>query len=350
MKRLPLKDYILKYGNDSFGERSFSLVDQLVFSVLSYVYFENYLDMPMSIHDFYFNIVDGKKDGIEYREKADLEILKACAFSKRFSDVTICEAVGVKSKGKQFGASLFDIGKALIVAYRGTDNSLSGWREDMAMCYEKIVPSMQEGRTFLQRVMKTYSKPVIILGHSKGGTIALYSYLGLNQDDRKRVIRVFDNDGPGTCSRDWLDDLDREKVVCIIPDCSFIGVLQYHLSPDFVVRSYKKGMFQHDLFSWEIENAHFIESKRNPRSLRYENVVNGWIGSFPLDERELFCNQVFDVLDSSGAEDFGEFPKKAARRVAVMARKFKAYSWDKRRLFWRIFFSLLHRIGTKPES
>ena len=56
-----------------------------------------------------------------------------------------------------------------LVVFRGTDDTLIGWKEDFHMTYMDHVPAQRRAASYLQNVMKEFPKGrFLVAGHSKG--------------------------------------------------------------------------------------------------------------------------------------------------------------------------------------
>ena len=78
----------------------------------------------------------------------NVDLLRAMCESPRWRKLRVGEYVDEfdPETTKQFSACTFDLGDgALYVAYRGTDSSVVGWKEDFAMAFRRPVASQEAG-------------------------------------------------------------------------------------------------------------------------------------------------------------------------------------------------------------
>jgi|GEM_PF-485213 len=178
----------------------------------------------------------------------------------RFGSMKI---TGVKSvydaeKICQFcGITMFVDDDTVLVVFRGTDDSIVGWREDFdILAKNNNIPSHKLSVDYLEDVAKTYpDKKIIVAGHSKGGYIALYACLNCSEETRKRIVKIYNNEGQGLVNKDGFNSPEyREilpKYVHTVPANSVVGMLYYHDNDYQVVKSsHILGALQHDETSW----------------------------------------------------------------------------------------------------
>ncbi len=157
----------------------------------------------------------------------------------------------------------FHVGKAILahsrisstyiayVAYRGTDSTFVGWKEDFNMAFLYPVPSQEEGVTYLNSVAGLISSNLIVGGHTKGGNIAVYSSLRCKPHIRGRITMIYTHDGPGFIPEVlrvkgyWHFQTMIQKTNPIFRD----GMLLQHQEPYKVVKSKPIWIMQHDPFT-----------------------------------------------------------------------------------------------------
>lgn len=100
---------------------------------------------------------------------------------------------------KQFSAITVILpDNTIYVSYRGTDNTLIGWKEDFNMSFKSHIASQISAKEYLENIAKKYpNKKIRIGGHSKGGNLAVYASIFADSEVKKRIINVYNNDGPG---------------------------------------------------------------------------------------------------------------------------------------------------------
>ena len=238
--------------------------------------------------------------------------LSLCASSRRFGDVVLRSYVelGDEERGLQFCAMEFVLGtRVSYVAFRGTDSTLVGWREDFQMSFKRI-PAQEEAHAYLQRTMRdgwTY----LVGGHSKGATLAQYATMLLDHDQLRQVRRIYLNDGPGLCPevlRVPCTSEYRKKAVRILPVHSIVGRLfEAHDIPKVIVSSTVEGILSHDLGTWEVADGYLLRAAAHDHgSDWFATSFAQWMHDVPPPRREEFVDELFDVVRASGTGDVTE--------------------------------------------
>lgn len=100
---------------------------------------------------------------------------------------------------QQFAALTVETGDgAVYCSFRGTDDTLAGWKEDFHMAYVSQIPAQKLAVEYLETVARQYPRRKLRLGgHSKGGNLAVWSGVFCRPAVQKRIQAVWSNDGPG---------------------------------------------------------------------------------------------------------------------------------------------------------
>ena len=72
-----------------------------------------------------------------------------------------------------------------------------GWKEDLNLAFSKPLNSQYLSVEYMNRVSGYVKGNFYAGGHSKGGNLAVYAAMNCNEDVRKRLLHVYNNDGPG---------------------------------------------------------------------------------------------------------------------------------------------------------
>ena len=238
--------------------------------------------------------------------------------SPRFSELPVCGYVDVfnEKKQEQFSAVTFLIpdhedpgNNACVVAYRGTDSTLVGWKEDFNMAFSRAIPAQLDAVRYLERVHRAYPlQRLFVCGHSKGGNLAMYACAFCDSDTSDAVASVRNLDGPGFPEEILMKEgfqkiLSRSETV--VPSSSLVGILFEHSEDFTVIRSYSNSMpFQHNPFTWEIERDGYVELEHITENSAYiDDTITKWLASMPFEMREKLVNGVFAVVDATGVDD-----------------------------------------------
>ena len=242
--------------------------------------------------------------------KAVGELWRGVHAYPRFADLTVARFVNsfedneVDELDKQFSAVTFALGSSAWVAFRGTDSTMVGWREDFNLGYETSVPSQREALAYVSELPERFSQ-VALCGHSKGGNLALYSAAKADAKVRARITEAWNFDGPGLAdgllaSAEWKDVQERTHTV--VPESSIIGMLFGQGVERRVVRSDGASFAQHNMFLWEVLGARFVTADRMTDSSEYfSRTLDEWIRDTTDNERKDFVGALFKLVNASGA-------------------------------------------------
>ncbi len=313
-----LSDYVSWRGDISFAEREFRIEDNLVLSELVYIDYKPVLEgrESMSLRDAILTL-EGKdllKNTRAGSGKEDLDFAVSCARSKRFGDIILKDFKDVfDSSDRQFAAVTYYIDDSLsVIGFRGTDSTIIGWKEDFMISYTNV-PSQYLALEYAGKHLDEAKGDVIILGHSKGAHLALYAAAHLGDTQRKKLRRIYMNDGPGFCN-DVLDksliDTIRDKLTHITPEYSIIGrIFEPKANEQIIVRSTNMAMLQHNMQSWLLDEGKGLVKCRDhaPESHLITDNIARFVEGMDLNARENFIDSLFDSMADTGATTIKEF-------------------------------------------
>ena len=271
-------DYIAWRGDLPFSVSPFNEIDNIIFSMLSFIDFSGAVSRHPSANTvtlsdcLRFNrkrYPTGENFGaVIPRENNDL--FEAAAKSKRFSDVYVSSFRDEidEDKVKQFAAVTFILpDNSIYVAFRGTDDTLVGWREDFAMSYDFPTTSQRSAAEYLAEAASYHSGQIRTGGHSKGGNLSVYASAFAPADVQKRIITSYNNDGPGfmhdVISSDGYKAL-VPKIYTIVPQSSLVGMLLENTANLHVVESSgSNGVQQHNPYTWSVLKKYNIDPELN---------------------------------------------------------------------------------------
>ena len=330
-----LIDYIGWMGSLDFGQCPFREADALILCVISYFdlrpVFAAFGPNPR-VRDCLPMIEAGEaKIQITGGDLGNSEIFGAAARSERFGSLTMSECVDLlqPETALQFAAVTFHDGERFsFLAYRGTDATLAGWKEDCMISFT---------RTEAQTMAADYAERGIlagpddgrdwyIAGHSKGGNLALYAACMLSDAAWERVTRVFVLDGPGLCPEvmdlHLMDRIDG-RTTRIVPEFEVIGKLfEPKITDTRIVKSSQGGIMQHSLASWLVDHGALAEAEAfDPISVWISQTMSTWIEDIAAGERPVFVNELFDSLGSNGMTSFDKLGVEDLRSALVELSK-----------------------------
>ncbi len=338
-----LYDYIDLYGEISFLKKGFNDVENIIFSSLAYLDFDDIVpsdgkriclkdasSLYFSMHS-YENV---SKEGIA--QKQGYSFFKKLSLKKRYQSVLMSYYIYEGDKEKQFSALRFDFpNQQIYISYEGTDDLISGWREDFELSYQFPTKSQERAIRYLNNTIQTSDDHIIVGGHSKGGNLALVASMYAKNWIQRKIIKIYNNDGPGILeeqfySKDYLQI--KNKLTHIIPNFSVVGILLFHDYDYMVVKSSKHDLLAHSLFTWQIKKDHFVLTNLSKVSQKLERSIAIWLSNHNREQRKKMIVSIFQALDDSGITILSDFfqVKKAIRII----KKIKEIDPETKKLFY----------------
>ena len=213
------------------------------------------------------------------------------------------------------------------VTFRGTDDTLVAWKENFNMAVMEQIPAQHDALEYLKWAATTYPGPLMVCGHSKGGNLAVYASAMVSDEIRKRIVRVYNNDGPGFhpdfyASPGYLSLSSR--IVTILPYYSMVGILMRQCSDPVIAKCSKPGPASHDGFIWEVDRDHFIRLPELSRSsAALQSALERMVEEQSPEFLQEFINEFFSVLSSSGAETVSDLTVHVLKNAIAMASTLK---------------------------
>lgn len=238
------------------------------------------------------------------------------AASPRFRDLLLYDHAAAfdEELGLQFAATTFVCpGQFAYVGFRGTDTTLTGWREDFNMAYMVPVPAQDMAARYLAAVAADPRLPeaIILGGHSKGGNLAEYAALTAAPTVQARIAHLYSHDGPGfmvgTFSEDDYAPL-AGRMTKQVPEDSMVGILMESGMPTQVASAAGRGFEQHSVYRWEVASgegaAAFVTLPGLPeRTQRRAEALKRWLASMDGADRERMVDALFDAVRAAGITD-----------------------------------------------
>jgi hypothetical protein len=331
-----LFDYLDWRGDLNFKQVPFNAVDNMICSALSYLPMDGIVPGPEDRKVLPLGTVmnrlaeTGAEDGAAASfDKDAFKLVKALASSVRYRDLGLTAYINHfdVSREKQFAAvTILNPRRFAYISYRGTDDSLVGWKEDFNMSFT-LVPSQIEAAAYLETMAKRIRMtPLLPGGHSKGGNLAVYAASFCRRQVRKRIAAVYNNDGPGF-NKDVLAEKGyqaiKDRIQTFVPQSSVIGMIFEHDDDYTVVKSTQTGLMQHSLYSWEVNRDDvFRLDQVTQKSLFVDRTIKDWISSLDVDQRRIFIDALFDILGAAKVRSFTELSSNWLKSAIAMVQTF----------------------------
>ncbi len=311
-------NYFEKNKDVTFTKEDFNELDGMIFARFSYINFEKFVSKRKYGNIKFIDVINNifLEDGYEkrFRNKSDLKLLDLVRSSLRYKDVYLRNFVDIKLKEntKQFAAVTFfnkdKNNKFLIVSFKGTDGTVTGWKEDFNMAYLEKIPSQEESFKYLDKALNfTRFKRVYVVGHSKGGNLAIYSSSMLNKKKSSLIKYIYAYDSPGF-NKEFYSNSNfysiKNKIKFYAPVCSIIGRLLIGNYDVNIVDSAKQVLYQHDVYNWKIDGKSLVKlEKFNFLSNKIEALVTDRMNSLNGEEKKEFVEELFKIVENFSKDD-----------------------------------------------
>lgn len=342
-------DYLKWRGDIPFTQVSLNEIDSLILSRVSYFPFDNLIEEneQITITEAYNRFIQNEQKG-RILQIDDLDLFPILAKSERFGELILTDYINKidVEQEKQFSAiTMLLPNKLIYVSYRGTDNTLIGWKEDFNMSFSSHVPSQKDSVKYLDEIVKKYSGNIIVGGHSKGGNLAVYASTFCDKKTKKRIVEVYNEDGPGfdddiICTDQYKEII--EKVHTYIPQSSVIGRLLNHEEAYTVVQSTANGIMQHDLYSWQVLGSKFVSLEEVTNGSEFvDQTIKGWVKSVSPEQRAQFIDILFEILNSTEAYTLTELSSKKFATARAILKKYQNIDDESKKLISKTLHALL---------
>ncbi|MCR5581031.1 MAG: DUF2974 domain-containing protein [Pseudobutyrivibrio sp.] len=330
-----LRDYINWRGDLEFWQDGFNTIDNLVLSCLSYLELDEVFSdegpQTLSIGDIskiYFDKVYPTKT---FRDGSILKdaplTLRAISDSNRYKNIRIRNYVSKTEVNRtlQFAAMEFLLPDGTsYVAYRGTDDSIVGWKEDFMLAISEV-EAEKEAVGYLNIIAKDNDRLLRVGGHSKGGHLAVYASAKCDKPIRERILNIYSNDGPGfmhkIASSKAIADI-VPKIVSIIPEESVVGLLMEPVAKPIVVKSTAIAVAQHNLATWQLEGKTLETVKGVAKSAQVlDAFIKENISKMSEEETEEFVDDLFGIFEATGALTLTELKNGGLKGIQAISKK-----------------------------
>ena len=335
-----INDYLLWRGDIPIDNKyKFNEIDSMILARFSYLRFDKIeLNDEETIESISNKMKDLDND--EFLYNGDKELITYLGKSERFKNMRITDYIknADKETEKQFGAITIHICEdELYVSYIGTDSTINGWKEDFNMAFMENVPCQLSGREYLEKIAEKYPNAKIkIGGHSKGGNVAIYAAITVDNNIQKRIVKVDNYDGPGF-NEDIINKYKNEKIIAkietFVPQDSIIGRLLNHQEKTTISYSIEKGIYQHDIYSWQVLKDEIIKLEKNTETSEDINkTITEWLATTTSEQRKVFIDSLFELFYSTEADTFGDISKNLSTNMPRIIQEYKNISQSDKKI------------------
>lgn len=357
-----LRDYIIKQSKASFKSLPLNELDIIAINEIGYLSFDDLAGIridektEISIKDIKkATSLDCQKTIYNYLiTKERLELFEAMQGSQRFQDLALSHYVNEVDREfeKQFAAMVFTIPSInhVQIVFRGTDDSVIGWKEDFKLTYMSEIPAQRSAISYLSSYIGSHpSQEVFVTGHSKGGNLALYASCFLLPPFQAKIKKIYALDSPGLpeklLQREAYKAV-RRRLVIIRPQESIVGVMLYCDVKPKVVKSLAYGLLQHKTCNWQVdpEGSLVTVPSQTELSLSLEKTFKDWTKQLSKQDLKLVCDSFFDTLISSGITSLNvfSFDEKAFATFFKVISSLRSIDQAKKMIMLKSIRQLIH--------
>lgn len=342
-------EYLAWRGDVSHIQSPWNDVDSLILATLSYL---DYPQTPTALRDLAITLPLLGEEAIGFFRDTRA-LLSAASLTERFAGVMMHSPHAELDQARriQFAAVTADLmNGSHYLAFRGTDNTIVGWKEDFTMAFESPIPAQEAAVNYLRRVAADTEGPLILGGHSKGGNLAVYAAAHAEPDVRRRIRAIYSFDGPGVDDATIVSDgyaAIARRIRSFVPQASVIGLLMaYH--PEYtVIRSTGSGLLQHDPFTWQVLGTGFVTVPEvDVSSQVVDQTVHAWLAKVTPEQRRRFVETLFGLLEATGATTMRELLRDVPGRVSAIIRALARVDFDTARMILSLLGQFV-TIGTQ---
>lgn len=318
---------ILNYVEEerrSFAEFPFNPIDALVFAEATYFQWEYLLhniwtaEWPYLISEsaFLYDMPRANDMPLFGQYAADtannIKLIDLLRESPRFREVSVSHLCARTNDREQiqFAAMCFHLpGDLCYIAFRGTDGTLIGWKEDFQLSYQYPVPAQEEAARYVSYLAKELAPGIRfhIGGHSKGGNLSIYAATSCADTIKSRILDIYSFDGPGFAFN--LHETDEYKKIAdhvhhLVPSSSFVGMLLQSAPGTKFIKNRALWLMQHSPFTWEVSEKDFDYASGWDKNAKVRiDAVNSWLDDQSFEDRKSFTEMVYHIATSSGASN-----------------------------------------------
>ncbi len=357
-------DYLREYGDYTFSEKPLNEVDSLILSQFAYLKFDGLVpeagsDAPaVTMEELDAHRDRDKLFADERYREPNTELFEGMKNSIRYRTLRMKAYVNMveEEQEMQFAAIMFLLDDGMVyIAYRGTDESIVGWKEDFNLAFSEPVPGQLSSVEYLNRTAAGFEGGFYVGGHSKGGNFAVYAAMNCEAGIQERIVRIYSHDGPGfrpeIRQAGHYEEI-AERVTKIIPHSSLVGMLlESHAEGYIVVESKSFGLLQHNPYTWLVREDAFVRVKGIYKRQKFmDETLNKWILS--LDEAQIhsFVDTLYEVVSASKAVTLMDFTADWKRSMTAVAAAAKGLDEETSSMIRRVIASLFEAAGEHAKE
>ncbi|MEW4354231.1 DUF2974 domain-containing protein [Streptococcus pneumoniae] len=345
-------NYLEEVQYDHIYDSEFNALDLLILTELSYLDLKELVPSELDKEIRLSELKHYQHDEASIiQTKNRVQLLQTAARTKRYKNLKLFafEEESDMEAEQQFAALTYKIKTdTFVIAFRGTDDSIIGWKEDFHMTYMEQVPAQKTATSYVEKIMAAYPQGRFILtGHSKGGNLATYAASQIAPSLQDKIDAIYSFDAPGL-NRSVIQSKGYEAISHLIkryiPQGSLIGMMLEVPEQARIVKSKAiGGIAQHDTFSWVVEERQFLLlDTLNPDSIQMDQTLKNWVDSVSDEELKAFFDVFFGlILDADITSIDQLFKASELKKVSQVLENAKALPDEQKEMLERLIQLLI---------
>ena len=320
--------YIKRQQDKTFLEEPFNEVDALVLAQFIYLKLDGAVhSISQKKEDVYLyelaDTIDYEKVFADERYRKDnTELLEAMAGSKRFRRMRMnyfSDITNVLAETQFTAMTVFLEDGPKVIIYRGTDETMVGWKEDFNMCFKEPVMGQSLSSLYLQQVSELIEGNFTVLGHSKGGNFAIYASMNVEENVQNRIEKVYSFDSPGF-RPEILESVDfnkiKDRIMKYLPHSSLFGVLLQSKENYQIVECFSIGILQHNPYNWQVSGNEFKKLDKLDRgSVFLSETYNEWLYGLSDEELHAYSEIWYRIMQEAKITTMLQFTKEPGKSL-----------------------------------
>lgn len=290
----------------------------------------------------------GKRDERDNQMDEKVEMIKAMAHSARFRDILLenfVMEIDMVTEMTFYGLTAYTSPRRAYVIFRGTDGTLLSWKENFNFACEMPSPGQRRSLAYLTEVLRHPFVHAEVIGHSKGGGLAVYSAMSIPARMQRRIDRVVCFDGPGFM-RDVSEDKAylaiADRIMAYSPQYCVVGNLLKVPFPHANVACEGKFFFQHDLFNWNLTaTCPQTGEAEDPDGRRLAEKLNEWLEGIPEEERKGYVDELFDAFAKNNVMHITDLEHLGVKQMFGIVASAVKISPENRDLVWIVLREII---------
>ncbi len=327
-------DYVRRVGHLNLNELPLRSLDFLALTEIAYLPFDDILKTGdcltlEELAQIYIQENGFSGEILSVITKPRIELLSLMGATARYKHIQAHHFINDISPetSKQFSAITYHHLLGHLVVFRGTDENLTGWKEDFQMTYMNEVPAQVAAYNYLQKCLDRVSGKIWVAGHSKGGNMAIFASSKIRPEERDSIQSILAFDAPGLHDSILKSEgflAIKSKIISYIPQDSVVSVLLGEPVNSQVVKSRGFLLLQHDTFTWEVSNLDFVKADgQTALSTHTDKTISELLDRMSLEDKKDFTDLIFTLFSDADIYKFGDItsntPKKLFQILSGMA-------------------------------